>query len=130
MGAAARGRRRVAAVDDGELHVELHGEKLRGRFVLIRTGRDAAAKEQWLLLHKHDESPVEGWDPEDHPRSVLSGRTNDEVQADPARVDARRRGHHAVGAAAHAAPTADELAALDALGTKGHVDVRRAASSR
>ncbi len=27
-----------------------------------------------------------GWDPEDHPRSVLSGRTNDEVKADPDRL--------------------------------------------
>ena len=26
---------------------------------------------------------MEGWDPEEHPRSVLSGRTNDEVMADP-----------------------------------------------
>ena len=29
----------AAAVASGELHVELHGEKLRGRFVLVRTGR-------------------------------------------------------------------------------------------
>ena len=27
-----------------------------------------------------------GWNPEDHPRSVLSGRTNDEVKADPDRL--------------------------------------------
>ncbi|MCU4184444.1 hypothetical protein K6U06_08730 [Acidiferrimicrobium sp. IK] len=86
-----------AAVAAGELHVDLHGEKLRGRFVLIRTGRGRSAggggggaggdggKEQWLLLHKHDDDAIEGWDPEDHPRSVLSGRTNDEVRADPYR---------------------------------------------
>ena len=74
---------------DGELHFELHGQKLRGRFVLVRTRRaDADGKEQWLLLHKHDEHAVAGWDPEDHPRSVLSGRTNDEVQADPDRLGA------------------------------------------
>ena len=31
-----------------------------------------------------------GWDPEDHPQSVISGRTNDEVAAQPrTRVDAR-----------------------------------------
>ena len=29
---------------------------------------------------------VEGWTAEDHPRSVLSGRTNDEVKADPERL--------------------------------------------
>jgi bifunctional non-homologous end joining protein LigD len=86
----------AAAVAEGELHAELHGEKLRGRFVLVRTGQDAAGsdtagqknagKEPWLLLHKHDDFAVGGWDPEDHPRSVLSGRTNDEVKADPDRL--------------------------------------------
>ena len=39
-----------------------------------------------MLLHKRDEHAVEGWDPEDHPRSVLSGRTNEEVKADPDRA--------------------------------------------
>lgn len=76
----------AAAVAAGELHAEVHGEKLRGRLVLVRRGDDGADKEQWLLLHKKDDYAVEGWDPEDHPRSVISGRTNDEVQADPERV--------------------------------------------
>ena len=49
-------------------------------------GEPASGKEQWLLLHKHDEHAVEGWDAEDHPRSVMSGRTNDEVKADPDRL--------------------------------------------
>ena len=40
-------------------------------------------KEQWLLLHKNDEHAQPGWDPEDHPRSVKTGRTNDEVAAAP-----------------------------------------------
>ena len=35
----------------------------------------------WLLLHKRDEHAIDGWDPEDHPRSVLSGRTNEQVSA-------------------------------------------------
>ncbi len=76
----------AAAVAAGELHAELHGAKLRGRFVLVRTGQGSAGKEQWLLLHKHDEFAAPGWDAEDHPRSVLSGRTNDEVLADPDRM--------------------------------------------
>jgi bifunctional non-homologous end joining protein LigD len=79
----------AAAVAHGELHADLHGEKLRGRVVLVRTdsagdGGDGR-KDQWLLMHKHDQDAVDGWDPEDHPRSVLSGRTNDEVKVDPAR---------------------------------------------
>jgi bifunctional non-homologous end joining protein LigD len=81
----------VRAVADGELHVDVAGEKLRGRLILVRTGGSGAGatgsgQEQWLLLHKHDEEAVPGWDAEDHPRSVLSGRTNDEVKANPDRM--------------------------------------------
>ncbi|HET6693945.1 MAG TPA: DNA polymerase ligase N-terminal domain-containing protein [Pedococcus sp.] len=80
------------AIADGELHAEVHGHKLRGRLVLVRGGHGAKGDSgddedrQWLLLHKRDEHAVEGWDPEDHPRSVLSGRTNEEVLADPTRL--------------------------------------------
>ena len=73
----------------GELHAEVHGEKLRGPLVLVRRDDGAAKdgdKEQWLLLHKKDEHAVPGWDPEEHPRSVLTGRTNDDVKADPDRM--------------------------------------------
>src|SRR5690606_27107083 len=70
----------ATALADGELHLELHGHKLLGRFVLVRTKGDGDG-EQWLLLHKHDEHAEAGWDAEDHPRSVKSGRTNDEVAA-------------------------------------------------
>jgi bifunctional non-homologous end joining protein LigD len=73
-----------AAVDAGELHLAMSGEKLRGRFVLLRTGpAQPDRKEQWLLLHKNDELAVPGWDAEDHPRSVKSGRTNDELHPHP-----------------------------------------------
>lgn len=64
------------ALADGELHFDLTGDKLAGRFVLIR--RDPR---NWLLVHKNDEFAVRGWDPEAFPRSVKSGRTNDEVAA-------------------------------------------------
>jgi bifunctional non-homologous end joining protein LigD len=76
----------AAAVAAGELHLDLHGEKLSGRFVLVRTKTGSSGKEEWLMLHKHDEDAVEGWSAEDYPQSVLSGRTNDEVKADPERL--------------------------------------------
>ncbi|GEK19580.1 non-homologous end-joining DNA ligase LigD [Cellulomonas xylanilytica] len=112
----------AAEVASGELHAELHGSKLRGHVVLVRRG-EAGGKEQWLLLHKRDEHAVPGWDAEDHPRSVLSGRTNDEVKADPDRlwrsdlpaaeasIDLR--------APTVEPPSADELGALDDLGKAG-----------
>jgi bifunctional non-homologous end joining protein LigD len=70
-----------AAVDAGEIHVDLRGEKLRGRVVLIRTGDPQAKREQWLVLHKNDDAAVPGWDPEDYPKSVISGLDNDQIAA-------------------------------------------------
>jgi bifunctional non-homologous end joining protein LigD len=121
----------MAELASGELHAEIHGEKLRGQFVLVRTERKPGerddGKEHWLLLHKHDDHAVEGWDPEEHPRSVVSGRTNEEVQADP------ERRWHSDRPAADASeeitsgditPVGDEaLAALDDLGREGRWDV-------
>jgi bifunctional non-homologous end joining protein LigD len=78
----------AAAVASGELHADVTGHKLRGRLILVRRGRGDQRRDddQWLLVHKHDEFAVAGWNPEDYPRSVLSGRTNDEVKADPRRM--------------------------------------------
>jgi len=78
------------AVADGELHFDLHGEKLGGRFVLVRTKTNADGKESWLLLHKHDEAAEPGWDPEDHPASVKSGRTNDDLRPKKERTAAKK----------------------------------------
>jgi len=104
------------AVDAGEIHVDLHGEKLRGRFVLIRTGDASGGKENWLVLHKRDDAAVPGWDPENYPQSVISGRTNDEVAASPDRVWTREG---ATAGSVYAAPTDIEFDDLDALGAKG-----------
>jgi bifunctional non-homologous end joining protein LigD len=94
------------AVEAGELHFDLHGEKLAGRFVLVRRGDEKS----WLLVHKRDEAAVDGWDPEDHPASVKSGLDNDQVAA---RGDdlwhGRRPTTHYIS------PTDDELDALAAL---------------
>ncbi|MCI0584552.1 MAG: hypothetical protein L0227_16965 [Chloroflexi bacterium] len=86
------------AVTDGELKFSLDGQKVKGRFTIVRTsgrgrgkpgrGEDPAARafeddeaEQWLFIHKRGETSVPGWDAEDHPQSVKTGRTNDEVLA-------------------------------------------------
>jgi bifunctional non-homologous end joining protein LigD len=69
------------ALRAGELKFRLDGAKLRGSFVLIRTDRPRTRKEQWLLIHRRDDEAVPGWDAEDYPESVKTGRTNDEVAA-------------------------------------------------
>ena len=80
-------------------------------------------KGQWLLLHKHDEYAVSGWNPEDHPESVLSGRTNEQVKADPDRVWLSDLPPAEASVELHpppvAGPTDEELAALDGLGAGG-----------
>jgi bifunctional non-homologous end joining protein LigD len=111
------------AVAEGELHVRLAGEKLDGQFVIVRTRADDSGKEQWLLLHKHDEYAVIGWNAEDHPRSVLTGRTNDEVKAEPDRLWRSdlpaAQASIALTADATRPPTQDEFRALDALESAG-----------
>jgi bifunctional non-homologous end joining protein LigD len=88
---------------------------------LIRRGR--TGKDEWLLVHKNDEHARHGWTADDHPHSVLSGRTNDEVAAAPdalwqsgvAAAEAEVR----LGAGASEPPTDDELAALDEIRRNG-----------
>ncbi|MBI3749663.1 MAG: hypothetical protein HY262_12590, partial [Chloroflexi bacterium] len=83
-----------AAVEAGELKFRLDGEKLKGRFTIVRTGGrrrkgdDPGARafeddagDQWLLIHKRDDAAVAGWDADDFPQSVKTGRTNDDVKA-------------------------------------------------
>jgi bifunctional non-homologous end joining protein LigD len=115
----------AAAVAAGELHADVHGQKLTGRLVLVRRGDGRPDGRQWLLLHKRDEHAVEGWEPEDHPRSVLSGRTNDEVKADPQRMwrSDLPASAASVPVGRHAGPGNAELAALDALGHSGTWEV-------
>ena len=71
----------AADIAAGELKFSLAGEKLRGRFTIVKTRpRDGESGEPWLLIHKRDDAAVDGWDAEDHPQSVKTGRTNDEVK--------------------------------------------------
>ena len=56
------------------------GEKLRGEFAIVRIKRGKG--NEWLLLKKKDAFAEPGWDPEDHARSVLTGRTQEEIARD------------------------------------------------
>jgi len=111
-----------ATIADGNLHADVFGHKLHGRLVLVRRG--GSDSNAWLLLHKHDAGAEPGWRPEDHPLSVLSGRSSDQVRADPdrewrsdlpaAEASVERRSRQV---------TDDELAALDDLGKSGSWEV-------
>jgi bifunctional non-homologous end joining protein LigD len=75
----------------GELKLALNGERLRGRFAMVRTGREGG-REDWLLFHERDAWADEDWDIDRLPTSVLTGRTNEEVATGrPATVGPFRR---------------------------------------
>jgi bifunctional non-homologous end joining protein LigD len=117
----------AAAVAAGDFHADVTGHKLRGRFVLVHSKGSRWETDQWLLLHKDDEYAVSGWNPEDYPKSVLSGRTNEQVKSDPDRVWLSDRPPAEASVELHPPPVAgpadEELAALDELGAGGRWEV-------
>ena len=74
----------------GNLKFELHGERLKGRWVLVRMGKPAeAGKENWLLIKEHDALAQPGSDTavvDEFTSSVDSGRGMDEIAAGRSRV--------------------------------------------
>jgi len=79
----------------GVLKFALHGEKLRGRFALVRIkGRDGST---WLLIKDRDEAARRSSRiVETSPNSVASGRTLEEVAADQSSVwHSNREGNRA-----------------------------------
>ena len=69
-----------AAWRAGEIKFELHGEKLAGGWVLVRTrGRDSRS---WLLLKRRDRSARSGDVSKRAPRSVVSQRLMAEIAFD------------------------------------------------
>jgi bifunctional non-homologous end joining protein LigD len=67
-----------AQIDRGDLKFRLHGHKLKGEFaIVLMKGRGKG--NEWLLLKKKDEFADPEWDAEAHSRSVLTGRTQEEI---------------------------------------------------
>jgi bifunctional non-homologous end joining protein LigD len=71
-------------LERGEVKVVLRGKKLRGGFVLVRTGGLSAKvgkKKAWLLIKHRDEYADREWDIEAPSlgRSALTGRTMKEI---------------------------------------------------
>ncbi len=66
----------------GELKFTLHGRKLQGGFVLIRTRLKASGgrgQRSWLLIKRQDEYADRSWNAEKYDGSVLTGRTMQEI---------------------------------------------------
>ena len=64
----------------GKLEFVLHGQRLKGRWALVRMrGRARADADNWLLIKERDDAG--GDPPADADRSVVSARTMDEITA-------------------------------------------------
>jgi bifunctional non-homologous end joining protein LigD len=68
----------------GDLKFRLHGQRLKGDFALIhmRARRPGSKGTEWLLIKKHDEYAVEGYDIERYDSSVVSKRSMAEIAGD------------------------------------------------
>lgn len=74
----------------GRLKFNLHGQKLRGVWNLVRmSARDREGKENWLLIKEKDDEARTGEKSEvtqNHTKSVASGRTIEQIASDHHRV--------------------------------------------
>jgi bifunctional non-homologous end joining protein LigD len=74
----------AAMLQKGDLKFRLHGQRLKGDFALIhmRARRPGSKGTEWLMIKKHDEFAVEGYDIEQYDSSVLSKRSMSEIAGD------------------------------------------------
>jgi bifunctional non-homologous end joining protein LigD len=68
----------------GDLKFRLHGKKLNGDFALvhIKSRRPGSKGNEWLLIKKHDEYVIPGFDAEQLDKSVLTKRTMAQIAGD------------------------------------------------
>jgi bifunctional non-homologous end joining protein LigD len=78
------GAEAAAMLAKGDLKFRLNGKRLKGDFALIkmRGGRAGSKGNEWLMIKKHDDHVVEGYDIAAIDTSVLSGRTLEQVAGD------------------------------------------------
>src|SRR5262249_28305301 len=71
-------------VAKGDLKFRLNGKRLKGDFALvhIRSRRSGSKGNEWLLIKKHDENAVDGYDIEHYDTSVLTKKTLEQIAGD------------------------------------------------
>jgi bifunctional non-homologous end joining protein LigD len=74
----------LAMLTKGDLKFRLDGHRLKGDFALIhiKSRRKDSKGTEWLLIKKHDDEVVEGFDIEQYEHSVLTHRTLDDIAGD------------------------------------------------
>ena len=74
----------AAMLAKGDLKYRLNGKRLKGDFALVKMkGRRPGSKgNEWLMIKKHDDHVVEGYDAGEIDESVLSKRSMEEIAGD------------------------------------------------
>ena len=74
----------AARLKKGDLKFRLHGKKLNGDFALvhIKSRRPGSKGNEWLLIKKHDDHVIQGFDAEQLDKSILTKRTMAEIAGD------------------------------------------------
>jgi len=103
----------AAMLAKGDLKFRLSGKRLQGDFALVKMrGRRPGSKgNEWLMLKKHDDQVVEGYDAGDIDASVLTGRSMAEIAGDAGSAEWKSR--PASRGKLKAAWLADAVAKLD-----------------
>src|SRR5580698_10569057 len=103
----------AAMLAKGDLKFRLKGKKLNGDFAIVKMkGRRPGSKgNEWLMIKKHDDHVVEGYDIDEYDESVRSKRSLAEIAGDAGSAEWRSR--PAGGGKLKAAGRADAVAKLD-----------------
>jgi bifunctional non-homologous end joining protein LigD len=107
-------------IEQGEIKFVLHGKKLRGGFTLVKMKpREGESGDPWLLVKERDGEALPKWDVDDHPESVKSGKTIEELASDPKakqwQSSRLKRASHASAAQLRARVKRDPLPKLKSL---------------
>lgn len=81
--ALAEGDDPAAEIAAGKIKIVMHGKRLRGAFTLVRIKNKGESGDPWLLIKDADEYVVRGYDAADETTSVKSGKSIEDMAADP-----------------------------------------------
>jgi bifunctional non-homologous end joining protein LigD len=104
-----------AMLKKGDFKFRLHGKRLNGDYALIhiKARRPGSKGTEWLLIKKHDDDVVEGFDIDKYDTSVLSGKTMAQIAGDEDSAEWQSSKKASRGGPAKAAWLADTLARVD-----------------
>ncbi|HWH60763.1 MAG TPA: non-homologous end-joining DNA ligase [Terriglobales bacterium] len=99
----------------GDLKFRLHGKKLNGDFALIhiKSRRPGSKGNEWLLIKKHDQFVIPGFDAEQLDKSVLTKRTMAQIAGDEGSAEWQSNKKASRGGSAKSSWLADTLARVE-----------------